>query len=292
MCSSPSEKPEFIMKCPVCGYQEPVKVGIQFCPQDHSILKNTKIPIVSSDAVGALPLNQTIRKKILQFLEKQDMPALYKSYAWNNDIFANGFPEIFRLETKLIQTARQNFVLLEDIVDIAYWGGLVNPSNISAETERIRVDQYDSQGQLFPFIYTNPDTPLTQLANQTEGLGPTYLSKVLRFAVPREFGAIDSRLVRVFGRSRRQEPQHNWLKLTAHTAKRGASIRINKSVWPSEYRKWIFILRTFVNQLNFGENPIPCPHPKEFKKSKIRTKNHWACADVEMALFAYASKIL
>ena len=51
------------------------------------------------------------------------------------------------------------------------------------------------------------------LQRKIKGLGPTYLSKVLRFALPSEFGAIDTRIVRVVGMGDPTSKQQNWLSI-------------------------------------------------------------------------------
>lgn len=45
-----------------------------------------------------------------------------------------------------------------------------------------------------------PEETIRIVEWRVRGFGPTYASKLLRFAVPQVFGAIDIRLVRIFGR--------------------------------------------------------------------------------------------
>jgi len=75
------------------------------------------------------------------------------------------------------------------------------------------------------------------------GLGPTYLSKVIRFALPEEYGAIDTRIVRVVGQGDPASRQHNWLALRVRNDGYGWYIPKVQVTWPNDYAKWINILR-------------------------------------------------
>ena len=118
-----------------------------------------------------------------------------------------------------------------------------------------------------------------------KGIGPTYLSKVLRFGLPQEYGAIDSRCVRVFGKGDPDSSRHSWLDIRVRNDGYGWYIPRTQSHWPKGYGVWLDILRFFSNRLT-----RPCLHPQSFVATGLRCKNMWTCADVEMALFAYASR--
>jgi hypothetical protein len=121
--------------------------------------------------------------------------------------------------------------------------------------------------------------------NIEKGIGPTYLTKVLRFGSPIEYGAIDTRCVRVFGEGDPTSQQHRWLRLHVRNYGYGWYIPRTQRDWPTEYGVWVNILRYFSQLL-----PGDCPHPTAFKESGLRLRNEWACSDIEMALFAYASR--
>jgi len=139
-------------------------------------------------------------------------------------------------------------------------------------------------------VKEEPSFFIRTLQEQIRGLGPTYLSKLLRFALPQEFGAIDTRIVRVVGMGDSQSKLQEWLCLKVRNDGYGWYIPKNQSAWPSEYSKWINILRFCAHFLN--NSGKLCPHPEGFLTNDLRKRGIWACVDVEMALFSYASKHL
>ena len=98
---------------------------------------------------------------------------------------------------------------------------------------------------------------------------------------PQRCGAIDTNLVKEFGKSnKRRRP---WLNWSVTKGSWGAYLHPS----PTQYRRWQLILRHIASSLNLKKRP--CPHPRMFTKSGLREKNVWYPADVEMALFAYAT---
>lgn len=222
--------------------------------------------------------------KLDSFLETKTFVDLYSSYNWKKDRLDNGFPDIFSLENRLVLSKHATGVDLSEIKCVAKWGGnhkeIIGPAIVLPKCSLVGDD-----GTPNPGLESDPLKPLKQFAN-VKNIGPTYYSKVLRFALPQEYGAIDTRLVRVFGEGDRAE--HQWLTLSAkESAKNRWYIPEIQSGWPSEYRKWINILRYFASKL---ENN--CPHPQSFVDAGLRETGVWGCADVEMALFSYASQQL
>jgi hypothetical protein len=139
-------------------------------------------------------------------------------------------------------------------------------------------------GAVQPTLAHAPLAPLSAISRRvTTGVGPTYISKVLRFSLPQEYGAIDTRCVRVFGHGDPVVHRHDWLKLRVHNS--GSGWYIANTNWPDDYASWVNILRYFASAL-----PANCPHPVTFVRSGLRKQGVWVCADVEMALFAYASQ--
>ena len=145
-------------------------------------------------------------------------------------------------------------------------------------------------GLPLPQLREKPTIPLEELSQQTSGLGPTYLSKMLRFLAPIEYGAIDTRIVRTFGRPTFMQGE-SWLSLGVQVGQNGKYyIPTYQAGWPNEYAKWINILRFFAGLANAPETGQACPHPSAFVDRRLRKKGKWGCADIEMALFSYASQ--
>lgn len=238
-----------------------------------------------------MPLAPTEMPKYLKedlenFVENHDFVALYKEYCWRTDTWQNGFPNILRLEIEISRTAKNNFLRKRDVFSVAEWGNLRNMQRVKCP-ETLNLPLYEN-GRLNKEIRENPLKLLLILHKNVEGLGPTYLSKVLRIALPSEFGAIDTRIVRVMGNGDPNSKQQSWLSLKVRNDGYGWFIPKYQSAWPKDYSKWINILRFFAQFLN--NSGKLCPHPEGFLINGLRKQGIWVCADVEMALFSYASK--
>ena len=233
-------------------------------------------------------LSDALQNQLIDFFKENDFATLYKSYAWRRDTYPNGFPDILKLEQDC-KTARSNKISIQQIHGIAEWGGLANINGIRSSAGVLNVNLYQSNGFPLTELGDNPLLPLNDLDGQTRGLGPTYLTKVLRFCLPMEYGAIDTRIVRVFGKSNPTIRRHNWLSLTV--TEEGGRFYISRwqAKWPSDYSRWINILRFFASLLNSSDTRQFCPHPISFVEKKLRIKGIWVCADIEMAIFSYAS---
>lgn len=221
------------------------------------------------------------------FLNRNDFIELYESYSWNKDNYDTGFSDILGLETQLARNDMDKGISLQDVRDVAAWGKLRNPGQIAGNDIVLPPNTLHSEFGYPPdILQLQPIGPVRILEERVrKGIGPTYLSKVLRFGLPQEYGAIDSRCVRVFGNGDPHSLRHNWLDIRARNDGYGWYIPRTQAHWPKSYGVWIDILRFFSNRL-----PHPCPHPQLFVATGLRCKNMWACADVEMALFAYASR--
>lgn len=234
-------------------------------------------------------LTESLQNQLISFFNKHDFTALYKSYTWRHDTHPNGFPDILSLEQDICVSAKRNGISVQQIRDIARWGGLPNTSRIRSHTDILNISLYQNNGLALTELSDDPLLPLRDLDGQTNGLGPTYLTKVLRFCLPMEYGAIDTRIVRVFGRGDPTRKRHDSLSLKV--TKEGGRFYISRwqTKWPSDYSKWINILRFFARLLNNHDTRQFCPHPVDFVEKRLRTKGKWACADIEMAIFSYAS---
>jgi hypothetical protein len=224
-----------------------------------------------------------------EFPREYDFANLYMSYNWKNDNYNDGFPDILRIEHLLIESDRNEGISLGDVRIIANWGSLRNPARIKGNEIALPPRTlHDANNTPAENLALDPIGPVLLLQRNIEkGIGPTYLSKVLRFGLPMEYGAIDSRCVRVFGEGDPPSQRHHWLSLRARNDGYGWYISKVQRAWPSAYGIWLNILRYFSHRL-----PKNCPHPPAFVHSGLRSNNEWACADVEMALFAYASQFI
>jgi hypothetical protein len=233
-----------------------------------------------------MDLSNNLKERLKNFARNNDFVRMYKEYNWRNDSWEDGFPEILQLEIKMTQEAKSNVIRKEHILSVAKWGQLKNIQNVRcSESMFLPIFQ---KGILNEKIITEPSFLIELLQKNIKGFGPTYLSKVLRFALPTEFGAIDTRITRVFGKNGLLSDPWFTLKVKYSVSK--YCIPKKQSGWPGEYSTWINILRFFANYMNnFGSI---CPHPEEYSSKKLRQYGIWTCADIEMSLFSYASKIL
>jgi hypothetical protein len=247
------------------------------------------MPFQSRDLAPALC------RKIDDFIAANDMPALYRSYSWGNDAHAEGFPDILKLETALRASDQGSGVSAQDAQDVARWGALPGWPRVRLAGNAVSalppLTLRDPAGNTQPPCDANPEAVMRLLATNTVGIGPAYDSKVLRFACPEDFGAIDTWLVRVFGRG---DPlfasDGKWLslKVTQDRDKRWG-IPEDQRGWLAEYAHWIQILRYIAARLNaIG---VACPHPPSFVRAGLRRPGEWFCADVEMVLSAHAHSL-
>ena len=229
-----------------------------------------------------MALTEGHRKIIDIFLQEQNIVDLYKSYHWNDDNWQNGFPEIFQLEKEISKAARNNSLGRDHLKMIADWGRLRNKKRISwREPRSIQFYVNNSPAE---WLEKEPEKVIQMLDDQIVGFGPTYCSKILHFAVPVIFGALDSRLVRTFGKGAKRYPL---LNLKATRSKTGGSIT-KQARWPGEFNTWISVLNYFARTLN--EQGKQCPHPPNYLQTGLRVKGVWLPADVETALFSYTYK--
>lgn len=234
-------------------------------------------------------LSPSLASSLTSFAKLWDFAELYKGYHWGIDTWENGFPNILRLEADITEAAKNDLIGKEQVLSVVSWGKLRNPASVKCP-ETFSLQLYENE-RPHREIAKDPARPLRALAIlNIKGLGPTYLSKILRFALPQEFGAIDTRIVRVTGVGDPDSKKCAWLALKTRNDGYGWYIPKNQPAWPNEYPKWINILRFLAHDLNSSRKV--CPHPANFVKTGLRQPGTWACADVEMALFSYASKHL
>ncbi|MFA6332500.1 MAG: hypothetical protein WCX22_06080 [Methanoregula sp.] len=228
---------------------------------------------------------ESIRERVETLIATINIPELFRQYNWKNDNWQDGFKEILQLEKDLSTAAKEQRITTGHIIEIARWGGRRDIERIRCNKDPLVFSLYDGD-EISAAIQNDPVTAVRVLKDQTTGIGPTYISKVLRFAAPLEYGVIDSRLVRVFGIGDEKSRKIHLLNLQARPGKDGrwAIAPVN---WPGEYGTWIAILHQIARNLNAAG--IRCPHPKQFYDAGLRQSGEWLPADVEMALFTYAS---
>jgi hypothetical protein len=231
---------------------------------------------------------ESTRKKVETFVATTDLPSCYRQYDWKNDCWKDGFREILQLEKSISTAARNQRITKSHILGIAQWGGLPNIERIRCYKDPLVIPLYDGK-EISTAVKNDPVMAVRILKQQTAGIGPTYISKVLRFAAPAEFGAIDTRLIRVFGFGDEKSRKMQILDLKASVSEGGRWF-IGPDNWPGEYGTWIAILNHITGILN--SSGISCPHPNQFVTAELRQQGTWLPADVEMALFSYASQTI
>jgi len=228
---------------------------------------------------------ENMEEKVETFVATTDLPTFYRQYGWKNDRWIDGFREILQLEMNVTSAARAHRLTKSHILMIAQWGGLPNVERVRCYKDPLDMSLYDGK-EISAVVKNDPVMAVRKLKQQTSGIGPTYISKVLRFAAPSQFGAIDSRLVRVFGLGDEKSRKIQILNLKASPGEGGRWF-IGSDNWPGEYGIWIAILNHIAGILN--SSGISCPHPNQFVHAELRKQGTWLPADVEMALFSYAS---
>lgn len=233
-----------------------------------------------------MPLCSQLQGRIKDFLDKHPLDMLYKKYFWAGDIWENGFPKMKQLEIDLSVAAKEEYLTKTHIMAVAKWGFLRNPKKVQCP-ELFRISLCNDFAE---WSKSDPTAPLETLRENIKGMGPTYFSKILMFKRPRLYGAIDTRLTRVFGRGDTDIEQLRWLSLEVKNYGSGWFIPKSQSSWPGEYNTWIEILHYIASLCN--KSGHACPHPKGYITFDLRDEGIWIAADVETALFSYASKRL
>lgn len=241
-------------------------------------------------AIRSFTLSEETQDKVLDLLSEISLAKHYRLYDWGSDRWETGFQDIVRLECTMINAAKQNRITKEHLLQIARWGGHPSQAKIACR-DRINLPLYIN-GKYADWVENSPVKGIEYLNPQMRYFGKVYQSKLLRFAMPWEYGAIDKRLCRVFGRGdpASQHTELLSLKVEYDYRKNRWDLKYQQTEWPSEYGTWIHILRMMANELN--QPGTSCPHPEVMYAKGLRKKGIWECADVEMALFSFASKVI
>lgn len=226
--------------------------------------------------------------QIKAFCQNNSMAGLYRAYAWGNDSWSSGFVDIFSLEKQLSAHDRGEGIALDDVKDVARWGKLRNSQRIRGAETVLPPHTFKERLNGCPSQDRSRLSPLEALQSTiSSGIGPTYYTKILRFAASQAYGALDTRCVRVFGQGDPENQQQDWLKIYARNYSYGWFIPKTQTLWPAGYLQWLRVLDLFCLEL-----PADCPHPRRFVEAGLRNQGVWSCADVEMALFTFASRVL
>jgi len=235
-----------------------------------------------------MSLGFPLQRRIEGFLDQHDLRSLYRGYEWRKDTWENGFPAMRQLEVDLRMAVKHRYLTKTHIISVARWGLLRNVKRISCP-EVMSFSLYEGD-DVTAFFRIPPSSALKPLRDSIRGIGPTYLSKILMFSRPQLYGAIDTRLVRVFGKGNADIEGLSWLSLDVKNLGYGWHIPEHQPLWPSEYDTWLEILHYAAHMCN--GNRYECPHPDEYIDLGLREKGVWTVADVDTALFSYASKQL
>jgi hypothetical protein len=235
----------------------------------------------------SMPISLSQIYTIDKFLHEYEISDLYREYKWKKDVWDkdNGFSDLFHLEQEIVKAAQDGLLCQDHLLKIAKWGGLRNKNKIFwAEPNKIKFYIHKSPAE---WLIREPEKAISILEDQINGFGPTYCSKLLQFAVPQLYGALDTRLVRTFGRESKWYPL---LDLKVTRSGNGWMIPKHQPGWPREYGTWIHIINHIANTLN--RNGTRCPHPRQYEESGLRANGNWLPADVETALFSYTYRAI
>lgn len=203
----------------------------------------------------------------------KDFPALLHQYSWDAnhaafgwppDTLANGFAWIVSLEERFAEAVERRDLPIQLIAELILWGG--NQNNILRRFSKgIRDnDEYDHLARHVIDQLDNPSEAI-QAALTFRGFGLAYASKLIRFCRPSMYGALD-RLIR--SRLGHNLPViHNGNVVSMQTG----------------YLAFLQIIDSYKQVLREHEVIRPAYGPRGSSRD-------WTSAEVEMALFAWATQ--
>lgn len=228
-----------------------------------------------------LCLNDKLKEQLTMFVESLDWQGQYKKFHHDEDSWENGFYNIVELEKGISEHLALGYLTRKDIVKIARWERPIAKDRMTCPAVlRLGVNEIGGNSETEKIIRI--------LEVSVKGTRKLFLTTIMRFISPSRMGSLDTNLVRVFGVG---DPNLQSLQLLNLVVRRTEDTWIfagNSWTWPDEYYKWNLILGFLASLLN--ELGIACPHPSGFQG--LRENGKWICADVEMALRAYANDVL
>jgi len=206
--------------------------------------------------------------------QAKDFPALLHQYSWDAnhaafgwppDTLANGFAWIVSLEERFAEAAERGDLPVQRVAELILWGG--NQNNILRNfSQGIRDNnEYDILSRRVIDQLDNPGEAI-QAALAFRGLGLAYASKLLRFCRPSVYGALDGRIRTRLGGN-------------LPTIRAG-----NIILMQTGYLAFLRITDSYKQVLREHQIIRPAYGPRG-------SSLDWTVAEVEMALFAWASNI-
>ena len=109
-------------------------------------------------------LSKELCDELDAFLKKNELHVLYEAYAWENDTYAKGFPDIKRLELQLKKHEASTGIMLDDAVDVAKWGAMRNQRRISGAAVVLPKNTLTAtNGSVIPFVEAQPQASIDTL---------------------------------------------------------------------------------------------------------------------------------
>lgn len=217
-------------------------------------------------------------EEVRRLLCDLDLPALYRRYTQER-----GFPGVYRLEQEMTAAAKTGSLGPDHVQRLAC------PDEEVTCADPLPVTLYIGDVPAY-WLTRQPEATIRPLRWQVRGAGPTTLSRLLRFAVPQVFGAVDPWLVRVFGRGDPGTQRYRLFDLQVTRSGGRWTIPAAQPGWPGEYGVWVRTLQAIARLLNREE--VCCPHTEPFLRAGLRDRGIWAAADVEIALSGYAREVV
>ncbi len=204
--------------------------------------------------------------------QARDFPVLLRQYSWDAnhaafgwppDTLVNSFAWIVSLEERYAEAVERKDLPIQLIAELILWGG--NQNKILAKFSRgIRNGGgYDDRIRRVIEQLDNPGEAI-QVALTFQGIGLTYASKLLRFCRPATYGALDRNIRGALGPNLRRIHDGN-----------------NQSE-RAGYTDFLKLIYKYQRDLHLAGISRPAYGLRAMSLD-------WTAAEVEMALFAWAS---
>lgn len=197
-----------------------------------------------------------------RLLSRYRWDAYHAAFGWPLDCLDTGFPWIVALEDQFRAAMEQNVLPpLPLVSEMILWAG--NQNNVLGKFSKdLRAMGYETFIRKVVDSLDDPSLAL-ESAMAIKGFGLTYGSKLLRFCRPRDYGALDSRILGA-------------LKSELGPASSYAPTMQN------QYKAFLDLLHEYQRRLRTTEVSRP-------SYGSRAASREWTAAEVEMALFAWAS---
>jgi len=197
------------------------------------------------------------------FLGRYKWDAYHAAFGWPPDCLDTGFPWVVSLERQFEAVLEQNAIPpLSLVTEMILWAG--NQQNILGKfSKSLREEAYDI---LIREVIENLAIPRLALesALAIKGFGLTYGSKLLRFCRPNTYGTLDSRIRKALGSRLRRIYDGNTQSMCVG------------------YEEYLRLIHQYQRELT--ESSVVRPR----YGARVPSPD-WTAAEVEMALFGWAS---